>query len=244
MVVKLGGSVVTDKSTPFTYRRETVNGLMREVARSEFDVVIVHGGGSFGHPVARRYGLSTKVTNRGAKGVSRTREAMFRLNALVCSSMTAAGLNPYPFAPFNLLTWTKRLARRWISALLEAGLIPLTFGDVVPEGGGFKILSGDTIVFELCRLINPKRCIFALDAEGVYDEHRIVIPTLTIESIGRLKTGRPNDTTGGIGLKLREAARIAALGIPVSFVSGDRPIEFSKSLRGLRFHGTIIQGHT
>ncbi len=243
MVVKLGGSVVTDKSLPFKYRGETVLGLAREMARSKLKLVVVHGGGSFGHPVAKEYGLSSRTTAGSAAGVSRTREAMFRLNQLVSSSMNEAGMSPYPFSPFDLLIRAGRSARPWIASLLEAGLVPLTFGDVVPEGHGFRILSGDTIAYELCKLLSPNRCVFALDADGVYDDNREVIPVLTPDSIRGLKLGRATDATGGIVLKLREAARIAALGVPAAFVSGQRPNEFAKSLRGLRFRGTIVKGH-
>ena len=104
VVVKLGGSVVTDKASPFTYRGNAVISLSKEMAASQLRLVVVHGGGSFGHPVAKQYGLSSRASSVwSAEGVSRTRAAMFRLNKLVCSSMSEAGLSPYPFAPFDLL---------------------------------------------------------------------------------------------------------------------------------------------
>src|SRR5712691_3679898 len=111
------------------------------MARSNLNLLVVHGGGSFGHPVAKKYGLSSRTSACSAIGVSRTRDAMFRLNLLVCGSMNEAGMSPYPFAPFDLLTRAGRSARPWIASLLEAGLVPVTFGDVVPEERGFRILS-------------------------------------------------------------------------------------------------------
>jgi isopentenyl phosphate kinase len=169
---------------------------------------------------------------------------MFRLNHLVCSSLSEAGMNPYPFSPFDLLTLAGASARPWIAALLKAGLVPVTFGDVVSDGRGkFRILSGDTIAYELCRLLRPDRCVFALDVDGVYDEKGELIANLTTGSKRRPKLGPATDATGGIALKVAEAARIAALGVPASFVSGLKPDEFAKSLRGLRFHGSIVKGH-
>jgi len=127
---------------------------------------------------------------------------------------------------------------------LDAGLTPVAFGDVIRDGEGFRILSGDTIAYQLCLLLNPDRCIFALDVDGVYDQSGAVIPVVEKRSIGRLRLDeRPTeDATGGILFKLREASRIAALGVPTVFVSGNRPLEFAKTLRGLSFHGSTVKG--
>lgn len=244
VVVKLGGSIVTDKATPFSYRGETVVRLAEKMARSGASLVVVHGGGSFGHPVAKRYGLSSRASMGSANGVSKTREAMFRLDQLVCASLTEGGLNPYPISPFDLLMKAGRSGAFWIESLMEAGLVPVTFGDVVREGAGFRILSGDTIAYDLCKLLAPDRCIFALDADGVYDKRGRVIPEVDGDSIGKLRLARADDATGGIRLKLREAAKIADLGVEADLVSGHKPREFAKSLRGLRFLGTRVKGHS
>jgi len=240
VVVKLGGSIATDKSSPFTYRGEAVLRLAKEVALSGRRVVLVHGGGSFGHSAATKYGLSSRTTRSSTEGVSETRAAMYRLDLLVCSSLAEAGLKPYPFSPFDLLLKGSRPAA-WITALLNAGLVPVTFGDVVRRGDGFTILSGDTIAYDLCRLLRPARCIFVLDADGVYDEKGALIPDLATGRIGHLKLDRSDDATGGIRLKLREASRIAALGVDAVFVSGRSPEEFAKALKMLSFHGTIVR---
>ncbi len=244
IVVKLGGSIVTDKASPFTYRGETVVELAEQMARSGERLVVVHGGGSFGHPVAKKYGLSSHASSGSATGVSMTREAMFRLDQLVCASLTEGGLNPYPLSPFDLLTRAGRSGALWIESLMDAGLVPVTFGDVVQERTGFRILSGDTIAYHLCKLLKPSRCIFVLDADGVYDEKGRVIPEIESDSIRKLRLARADDATGGIRLKLKEAARIADLGVETDLVSGHKPREFAKSLRGLRFHGTTVKGHS
>ena len=50
-----------------------------------------------------------------------------------------------------------------------------------------------------------------------------------------------DDATGGKRLKLEAAAKIAAGGTKVCFVSGYRRNEFSKALRGLDFYGTVVR---
>jgi isopentenyl phosphate kinase len=240
-VVKLGGSIVSDKKVEFSYRDEVVRSLGREIAGSGEKVVLVHGGGSFGHPVARRFKLSSSTERSSPSGVSETRRAMFDLDARVCDSLLAGGVLPYSFSPYPLLSNAGRKGVAWLRAMLHAGLTPVTFGDVVLTKRGFTIISGDTISMELCRSLGAGRCIFVMDVDGILDEEGSVIRSLSDRVARKLARVGGSDVTGGIGLKVREAARMAAAGTEVAFVSGFRPHEFSKALKQLGFHGTIVR---
>ncbi len=239
-VVKLGGSVVTDKKVAFSYRDAAVRGLGRAMASSGVPVVIVHGGGSFGHTEARKHGLSSSRSAPSPEGVSETRQAMFDLDARVCASLSAAGLHPYPFAPFTLLDRDGDGGSSFVERLLLGGTTPVTFGDVVHDGKGFRILSGDTICVELAEMLGARRCVMALDVEGVLDERGAVIKVLGEASEAKMPAAR-SDSTGGIALKVKEALRMASSGTEVCLVSGLRPAEFSKALRGVKFHGTTVK---
>lgn len=243
IVVKLGGSVITDKSKPFSYRSDVVSALAEEIASSDEKVVVVHGGGSFGHTVARQYGLNSFSGAPSAAGVPQTRDAMYELDRMVCKTMMEYKLSPYPFAPFDLLTRSKAISSTiWLRGLLKANLTPVTFGDVSLSPEGFKVISGDTIVYEIARMLNPERCVFALDADGVYDgSSRVIFPELTPSKIRKMKVATGDDATGGMRTKLEVAARLANLGAKVCFVSGYRRNEFSKAVRGLDFYGTAVK---
>jgi len=247
-LAKLGGSVITDKKKPFSFREDVVSALGEEIAASHERVVLVHGGGSFGHPVAKEYGLTSGAYTRVGRGVSRTRDAMYELNQLVCRALIKSGVETYPFAPFDLLASSrKEHARSWLTKLLSSGLCPVTFGDVSSYPRGFRILSGDTIMHELAKILRPLRCVFAIDVDGVYRgregkrEEPFLLRTISISQMSKLKVGLGDDATGGIRLKLEVAARIASLGTRVSFVSGLRRAEFAKALRGLDFYGTVVK---
>jgi len=240
VVVKLGGSVITDKKVAFSYREAAVRGLGSAMASSKVPVVLVHGGGSFGHTEARRHGLSSSRSSPSPEGVSETREAMFNLDAKVCASLSAAGVHPYPFSPFTLLDRDGGAGSSFLERLLKAGTTPVTFGDVVHDGKGFRILSGDTICVELAEMLGAPRCVMALDVEGVLDERGAVIGVLSEEGEAKISPARA-DATGGIALKIKEAMRMASSGTEVRFVSGLRPAEFSKALKGLKFHGTTVK---
>lgn len=51
VVVKLGGSVITEKDQPETVADDRLAGLAGALADGDIDdLVVVHGAGSFGHP--------------------------------------------------------------------------------------------------------------------------------------------------------------------------------------------------
>jgi isopentenyl phosphate kinase len=237
-VVKLGGSVVTDKKVAFSYREKAVRGLGRAMTASGLPIVVVHGGGSFGHTVARKYGLSSRKSSPSATGASETRDAMFALDAKVCASLSASGMHPYPFSPFTLLD--KDGGPTFLERLISGGATPVTFGDVVHDGKGFRILSGDTICVELAEMLGAERCVMAMDVDGVLDEKGRVIESLGEADEAKLSPAR-TDATGGISLKLTEALRMASAGTEVRLVSGLRPAEFLKALKGVRFKGTTVK---
>jgi isopentenyl phosphate kinase len=220
-----------------------VSALSEEIASSDQKVVVVHGGGSFGHVVAKQHGISSDAGEAPAVGVAQTRSAMYELDRMVCKTMIEFKLNPYPFSPFDIAfrAGNAQLSA-WLKGLLKEGLTPVTFGDVSLTQTGFKILSGDTIMQHLAKILAPDRCVFALDVDGVYEPNtRVIIPELSPSKVRRMSVPEGADTTGGMRLKLEAAAKIAAGGTKVCFVSGYRRNEFSKALRGLDFYGTVVR---
>jgi len=242
-IVKLGGSLITDKKVAFSYRERAVRGLGKAMASSGLPIVVVHGGGSFGHTVAKEYGLSSRRSSPAPEGVSETREAMLKLDSKVCASLSAAGLHPYPFSPFTLLD--REGGPSFIARLLEGGATPVTFGDVVHDGRGFRILSGDTMCVELAEMLGAKRCVMAIDVAGLLDESGAVIKVLSEDTSADFVPSRLGkkgaDATGGIAFKVREALRMASSGTEVRLVSGLRLAEFSKALNGVPFRGTTVK---
>ena len=206
-------------------------------------MVVVHGGGSYGHSEAKKFGLNSDVPLPASTGVSQTRSAMYELNQIVCKTMMEFKVSPYPFSPVDLLTMAPPTASaNWLRGLLKAGLTPITFGDVTSTASGFKVVSGDEIVLELSKILKPDRCVFALDVDGVYEANtRVIIPELSVASARKMRIPRNDDATGGMKPKLEVAAKVAARGIPVSFVSGYRRNEFSMALKGLDFYGTVVK---
>jgi isopentenyl phosphate kinase len=243
VIAKLGGSVITDKSKPFSYRPDVVSALSEEIASSDQKVVVVHGGGSFGHVVAKQHGIGSEVGEAPAMKVAQARGAMYELDRMVCKTMMEFKLSPYPFSPFDIAfkAGNAQLAA-WLRGLLKEGLTPITFGGASLTAAGFKVLSGDVIMQHLTRVLSPEICVFALDVDGVYEENsRVIIPELSPSKIRRMEVPAGEDATESMKSELEAAAKIASLGTKVCFVSGYRRNEFSKALRGLDFYGTVVR---
>ena len=58
LLLKLGGSLLTDKNKPFFIREEVVKSTIQQIINANEKVILIHGGGSFGHPLAKKYNIS------------------------------------------------------------------------------------------------------------------------------------------------------------------------------------------
>src|SRR5919205_2886043 len=112
VLIKLGGSVVTFKEKPLTPNLKAINNLMRVIARVNVPLIIVHGGGSFGHYWSVKYDMHTKSANYDLHGVSIVHESMIALNQIIVNSMIGMGLNPYGMPPSALTTGHKPMLAR------------------------------------------------------------------------------------------------------------------------------------
>src|SRR5512136_1830624 len=137
ILVKLGGSVITDKSKLRTFRKATCERLAHELSMSKDELVVVHGAGSFGHIEAKKHEL-----HKGFKHDSQldhvaavqkdVRELNLRvLEALIDQNVRAVSIPPAAAATFNagsVASFEPGVFR----SVLEIGLVPVSFGDVVP----------------------------------------------------------------------------------------------------------------
>ena len=64
LLVKLGGSVLTDKARLRRARPAAIARLAKELAGAPESLLVVHGAGSFGHILARRHRLDDRLLDR------------------------------------------------------------------------------------------------------------------------------------------------------------------------------------
>jgi len=251
-LIKLGGSVVTFKERPLAANVEAIDEISRALAQLSIPVIVVHGGGSFGHYWSVKYNMHTKPANYDPHGISIVHESMIALNQIVVNSMIRAGLNPYALPPSTLTTGhipvVAKIKR--IYEMAQSKLMPITFGDIVHiEDAQYSILSGDALMTLLAITLRPLRVIFATNVDGVYKDSvsKELVNEIQVvderKSFEFFKTSGM-DATGGMQRKVTEAFKIASNGMDVLMVNGLAPERIIEAAEGMLKVGTVIKGRT
>ncbi|ALM74154.1 isopentenyl phosphate kinase [Thermococcus barophilus] len=249
IIIKLGGSVISDKEKEYSFHKYIVEQIAEEIAQfyPEENFILVHGGGSFGHPNAKEYKIPEGLVgdvDRKRIGFSKTHQAMLRLNDLIVQTFLEKGLPAYSVSSSSIfLIENKEIIYGEIEILrklLELKFIPILFGDTaIALDKGIGILSGDQIVSYLTKMLKPNKVIFLMDVDGIYDKNpkerdAKLIEELNAEEIRHLLESSESagiDVTGGIGNKLREALKIAEHS-EVYFINGKVKGNLGKAIRG------------
>lgn len=155
VLLKLGGSLITDKSTPFVARQKVIRRLGKEIkeAMGRFEkLIIAHGSGSFGHSAAKKYGVEKGWEHkRGLEGVPLVADAAAKINRIVVEELLKSGLPVVSFAPASLVfADSSRPADIFlgpISQCLNWGMIPVLYGDIIfDRKKGWCIFSSEKIL--------------------------------------------------------------------------------------------------
>jgi len=86
ILIKLGGSVITNKGKPLSPRRKSIDKIVRTLKKIKEPIVIVHGGGSYGHYWSIKYDMHTKPAKYSIHGVSVVKNSMIELNKIILDS--------------------------------------------------------------------------------------------------------------------------------------------------------------
>ncbi|MFC6864970.1 isopentenyl phosphate kinase [Halomicroarcula sp. GCM10025817] len=236
VVLKLGGSVVTEKDRPETVDDAALADAADAVAAADRDIVLVHGGGSFGHHHAAEYGVSTTEGTRDAAGVRAIHGAMGRLNDAVVSALAERDVPAVPVHPFSAgardAAGDLTLPTAQVRTLLAEGFVSVLHGDLVAHAGrGATVLSGDELVVELAPAVDADRVGVCSTVPGVLDEAGEVVERITaFEDVAAALGGSDaTDVSGGMAAKVRA---LLALDAPAqvfgpdslgAFLAGESP---------------------
>jgi isopentenyl phosphate kinase len=211
VVLKLGGSVVTDKETPETVDDDALDAAVDAIGDAALDrLVLVHGGGSFGHYQADRHGVSLSAGSHDAPGVWAIHDAMRRLNDVIVERLQAAGVPALPVHPLSVAVRDANadltLPLEPTRTMLAEGFVPVLHGDVVAEAeAGATIISGDELVTRLATGLSADRVGLCSTVPGVYDDDGAVIPRISgfaqVDAV--LGGSESTDVTGGMAEKVR-----------------------------------------
>ncbi|MEF8779098.1 MAG: isopentenyl phosphate kinase [Haloferacaceae archaeon] len=247
VVLKLGGSVITDKSRPETLDGPALTDAADAIAEARSagtveKLLIVHGGGSFGHHHADRYGVTTEAGTHDAGKALAIHGAMTTLNRFVLSRLHERDVPALPVHPLSAAArdgeGTLSYPESGIETMLAEGFVPVTHGDGVPHcGEGVSVLSGDEIVSRLATGLDAYRVGVCSTVPGVLDGDGEVIPEIETfaEVESALGGSDSTDVSGGMAGKVRELLELEA---PASVFGPD---DLAAFLRG-ESPGTRIDG--
>ncbi|MEW6566738.1 MAG: isopentenyl phosphate kinase [Chloroflexota bacterium] len=256
--LKLGGSLITDKSRPETARLDVLNRLAAEIAsalqdRPDLRLLIGHGSGSFGHSVAARFG-----THRGAasaeewRGFAEVWAVAGRLNRMVVDALRRAGLPVVGFPPSASTVCEGgaivEMAHEPVARALRAGLVAVVGGDVaVDRLWGATIVSTERVFLALAHHLRPNRVLLAGLEPGVFADHPANtkrMDVFTEQDLHRVSLGGSGatDVTGGMADKVHQALELARSlpGLEVRIFSGEQPGLVGEVLRGAT-PGTLVR---
>jgi isopentenyl phosphate kinase len=258
VVIKLGGSVLTDKKRIYTPRLSDMHRAAEEVKviMRKYSVVLIHGAGSYGHIPVQKYGLTSGYRDRTQlEGLSTTKSKLLELELVLDQVLLRHGIPIAPlFASDFIATRNGRIDKAELVALrgwLDVGCVPSTGGDIVSDiRTGFAVLSGDQIAAYFAVKLKASRLVFGTDVDGIFDSNPKVdrwaklLPVLSVSEASRFvrkATSRTTaDVTGGMAGKIRESVFAASRGIPVYFINLAKHGRLVKAVSGRRIRGSQI----
>src|SRR5262245_42811429 len=89
-LLKLGGSILTDKNQPYTPLLENIKRLAKEIKMADTPLLLAHGSGSFGHTSAKLYG--GKKGYESQIGIAKICHDVMKLNSIIMNILLEESL--------------------------------------------------------------------------------------------------------------------------------------------------------
>ena len=193
--LKLGGSLITDKTQPYTPKLDVIEDVALQIltalkASPDLRLVIGHGSGSFGHVAASEYHTREGFFPRPSPLIHRERdktednywkgfaEVWYQasaLNQFVMKSLHKMKIPAIALPPSANVIASDGKVSIWettsVSMALAAGLVPVIYGDVTfDEIRGGTILSTEDLFEHLARALHPQRILLAGLEAAVWED--------------------------------------------------------------------------
>ena len=257
VAIKLGGGLITDKGSMKKFDQKAVEKVVEtlfSVYELGASLVLVHGAGSFGHLLAKKWGIANGLDIQKEReqweAVRVIRSDMRELNNLIIGKMEERGLECIGYPPSD---WAKGTGARFTGDISifqgrYGRSIPVTFGDVVDtnDESKFGILSGDDLMLRLSTELQVTHSIFLIgDSEGVLtgppdESDSELITQLGPDTKVKGEHDVEIDVTGGIGLKIERSLEIAKVVEEVWIIDGREPGRVLELLASGETTGTKI----
>lgn len=257
IILKIGGSAITDKTGDLAAKTEIINRLAEEVKRADLDnLIIVHGGGSFGHPTAAQYGIKDGYKEPTQKlGFAETHHIMTVLNGLVMDALIMHEVPAVSMAPSCCIITEDGKIKIFddsvMKSMMKMGFTPVMYGDVVLDDKlGFTVLSGDQLVAYLAIKYKAEKIVMGVDTDGLYDADPKTNPNakpykrLNLAELKKIQANigkaQGTDVTGGMANKIAELIPAIEAGVHVTITGATKAQSIMRALVGKDVLGTEI----
>ncbi len=269
VLLKLGGSLITDKDTPYTPRLDKLTDLAQEIktvldSSPNLLLILGHGSGSFGHVAARKYGTRDGVKTSPQtplpegkgnywKGFAEVRFQAAELNRYVMQSLLTVGIPAISFPPSaSMVSKDRKVIHHNILAMrksLDVHLLPVVYGDVAfDENLGGTILSTEDVFTFLVDQFSPSRILLAGIETGVWQDFPArtrLVKQIQLSDYEKMRAGiggsASTDVTGGMKAKVEEMLELIQKnkGLAVQIFSAEESGFLMRALKGENV-GTLL----
>lgn len=266
ILIKLGGSLITNKSVPFCVNQEVLENIVQEIkamsGSQDCTFIIGHGGGSFPHVYAKEYKINDGFTRPDSYyGFCKVQDSAATLNRIVVKKFIDAGLSVSTFQISSICKQCNGIIREVdlnpLYKMIEYGIIPVVYGDVAfDEAKGCSVISTEEIFRFICEdiIINNRdykieRIILCGNVDGVLTadpncnsatELISVINSANYQEVEKYLGGAYGfDVTGGMRHKVSKMLHISGR-VATRIINGRLSGELSRAILGQQV-GTLIE---
>lgn len=259
ILLKLGGSLITDKDKEYTPRLDKLRELSLEIKAAldsapGLSLILGHGSGSFGHVAAKKHGTRNGVqTKEQWLGFTEVRYQAAELNRFVLQSLLEAGIPALPFPPSaSMVSKDRKVIHHNIETIrraLSAGLLPVVQGDVAFDDSlGGTILSTEDVFTFLVEQFPTSRILLAGIEAGVWEDFPArtrLVKQIQLTDYESKRSGiqgsASTDVTGGMKAKVEEMLSLIRThdGLTAQIFTAEEPGMLTRALRGENV-GTLL----
>lgn len=257
--IKIGGSLITDKTKPFSLKERALDIICTEIKKAQQSgksFIVGHGAGSFAHVPAKKYQTHKGIINDDSlRGIAEVADVAAQLNRIVVKKLLEKQVNAVTVSPLSIMTAEnhrlKSLCSDSVEELLKLDLLPVLYGDqIIDTKVGCTVFSTEKVLGYLAMHLKEKgyqieRIIHCGQTNGVYDEDGKTIELINkanFDSYRRVLNGSSGtDVTGGMLHKVEETLLLARQGIPGLIIDGIESGSLSRAVMDEVVIGTRVE---
>jgi len=206
IVVKIGGSVITDKDDPYfptdieeiiinsdTYaKKENIKKISNAIANASaancLELFILNGAGAFGHTLFKKYVDGDKSIRSAL-----VHDSLKYLNSLVVDSLIEAGIPCRSVHPHNNCFYNGNydvsgLVQK-VAKYIDDGITPSSYGDIIPTvdckgmyADRWQIISADDLAVLTAEKLSAD-IIMVSATPGVYTKKPEIAPIIEVDHV-------------------------------------------------------------